>query len=210
MTVAAASIASTARARRLFGRLALAASALTLVVIVASAFIRHTQAGLSCSDWPACYAAIDGQTSAATGVSIARVLHRLAATSALVLVVGLWLSARTRGPKFERVRLLAFAALLVAAALGVLGVATPGATVPAVPLANLLGGYLMFALLAALVGTAIDLDFPAADRAGRASGSRFALALLVLAFVQASIGGLIGTRFTLTACTEIVRCAGIA
>jgi cytochrome c oxidase assembly protein subunit 15 len=208
MSVAGSTTRSEAGMGLVFARLALAASTLTLLVIVASAFIRHTQAGLACSDWPACYAAVDrhAEAASATGVSIARIFHRLAATSALVLVVGLWLSARVRGPEFRHVRTLALAASLVAGALGVLGVATPAAAIPAVPLGNLIGGYLMLAMLAGLFGAAIDIELPVADHAGAPSRRRFALALLALAFVQASIGGLIGTRFALTACAEVFRC----
>jgi cytochrome c oxidase assembly protein subunit 15 len=211
MIVITTSDAATERARRVFARLALAASALTLLVIVASAFIRHTQAGLACVDWPACYAAVGEHADAAsaTGISIARFLHRLAATSALVLVVGLWLSARSRGPAFRRERVLGLSALLAAASLGILGVATPDATVPAVPLGNLIGGYLLLALLAALVGVATrGHDLPVADRANRPH-RLFVLALLALAFVQMTIGGLIGTAFALTACSELLHCADV-
>ena len=210
MSVAATSTAPIARVRRALGRVALAASALTLVVIVASAFIRHTQAGLSCGDWPACYAAVDANETATTGVSIARIVHRLAATGALVLVVGLWLSARARRPAFRRERRLGLAALLVAAALGLLGVATPGAAVPVIPLGNLVGGYLMLALLAALAGVAaVDDDVRPANHAA-ASHRRFALGLLALAFVQAGIGGLIGTEFALASCRNLLHCSGVA
>jgi cytochrome c oxidase assembly protein subunit 15 len=202
-------LASTERVRRVFGQLALAASAFTFVVIVASAFIRHTQAGLSCGDWPACYAPVDANENATASVSIARIIHRIAATGALVLVGGLWLSARARGAAFLRERRLALAALVIAAALGVLGVATPGATVPAVQLGNLIGGYLMLAMLAALAGAAAVGDHRGTMNRAVASRRRFAVALLVLTVVQASIGGLIGTGFALTSCPDLLRCSDV-
>ena len=200
----------TVRTRRAFSRLALAASVLTLIVIIASAFIRHTQAGLSCIDWPSCYAAIDGLATTSPGVSIARLFHRLAATAAMVIAAGVWLSARTRGRQFSRVRRLALGATLVATALGVLGVATASAAVPAVPLGNMIGGYVMLALLAALVGTTADHPVSAATGSVAPPHRGLLLALLIVVLVQACIGALIGTRFALAGCTELFHCGGSA
>ena len=144
--------ATGARLRIVFGYMALAAAALTFVVIVASAVMRHTQAGLACADWPACYGRTDALGADAlpsTPVRIVRIAHRLAATSVLALVIGMLLVAWTQKPAWKREGVLALTALLVAAALAVLGLATPGAKIPAVTLGNLLGGYLMLALLSA-------------------------------------------------------------
>jgi cytochrome c oxidase assembly protein subunit 15 len=204
---------STARSRRLFGRLALAAGVLTLVVIAASAFIRHTQAGLACADWPPCYAQIDAHAEAATppmAVVIARLVHRLAASGALALIIGMLLTARALRPAFRRERRLGLAALVIAAGLALLGIATPGAETPAVPLGNLLGGCLMLATLAALTGALASPDSATPQWPATTSLRPIALALLALAFVQAGLGALIGTQFALTACTELARCPGFA
>lgn len=211
--IGARSADSTVRTRRLFGRLALAAGLLTLIVIVASAFIRHTQAGLACADWPACYARIDAHAEAAapsTGVFVARLLHRLAASGALALIIGMWLTARGLRPAFRRERTLGLAALVIAAGLAVLGIATPGAEYPAVPLGNLLGGYLMLAVLAALTGVLASPDGATPQGPATTSLRPLALALLALAFAQAGVGTLIGAKFALTACTELVRCPDFA
>lgn len=205
---------SAARSHRLLARLALAAGLLTLIVIAASAFIRHTQAGLGCAGWPACYAQVDRHADAevpSTSVTFARLGHRLAASGALAVIIGLWLIARARGPAFSRERNLGFAALLVAAALALLGIATPGANLPAVPVGNLLGGYLMVAAMAAVAGASTSADSVATQtRMANAAVRPIALGLLAVALVQAGLGALIGTQFALTACTELVRCPGFA
>jgi cytochrome c oxidase assembly protein subunit 15 len=204
---------STARTRRLFGRLALAAGLLTLIVIAASAFIRHTQAGLACAPWPACYARIDAHAEAAAppiGVFIARLVHRLAASGALALIIGMWLTARARRPALKREHMLGLAALVVAAGLAVLGMVTPGAELPAVPLGNLLGGYLMVAVLAALTAAAASPDNATPQSPATTPLRSIALALLAFAFVQAGLGALIGTQFALTACAELAHCPAFA
>jgi cytochrome c oxidase assembly protein subunit 15 len=199
-----------ARLRILFARTALAAAALTFVVIVASAFMRHTQAGLACADWPACYGRMEdsgGETLPSTEVRIARIAHRLAATSVLALVIGLLLVAWTQKPAWKREGTLALAALIAAAALAVLGLATPGSRMPAVTLGNLLGGYLMLALLAAIAAAAKSGGEPtAAPKSSEATSRSLACAVLVLVFVHAASGGTIGAQYALTACPALDAC----
>ena len=218
----AAPAAAQANNERLRFALACAAAALTFVVIVASAFMRHTQAGLGCADWPTCYARIAADATTATptsiGVHMARVLHRLAASAALVLVVGILLLSRRAADR--RQPALAGAALLVALALAALGLATPGARLPASPLGNLAGGLLMLALLAALASTIAPgvngsrrHDAVASQPGVAAPSSRLrALVLVLLAavFVQAIVGGLIGTQYALRVCPELGLCTASA
>lgn len=197
------------RTRQLFALLACAAVALTFVVIVASAFIRHTQAGLDCVDWPSCYARVTAEPRVASpsiGVHVARTLHRLAASSALLVIFGILLVARAAENRSSE-RVLAVAALVLALCLAVLGIATPDAELPAVPLGNLVGGYLMIAVLAMLAGSATS----APTESGRPTPSRvrwLVLPLLAVIFVQAVLGGLIGTQFALRSCPALDHCAG--
>jgi cytochrome c oxidase assembly protein subunit 15 len=184
----------------MLARMALAAAALTFVVIVASAFMRHTQAGLSCGDWPACYARVvtsDADAAPDTGVRVARIAHRLAASGVLALVIGMLLVAWTQTPPWKREGILALAALVIAGALAVLGIATPGARLPAITLGNLLGGYAMLAVLAAAAAPA-----SAASRGAR----NFARLALAFAFVQAALGGMIGAQFASLACPSLTDC----
>jgi cytochrome c oxidase assembly protein subunit 15 len=196
------------RLRVLFARAAVAAAALTFIVVVASAFMRHTQVGLACADWPACYGRIDSGAAAdaTTGVRIVRVAHRIAATAVLALVLGLALIAWTQRPPWKKEGALATASLALVAGLAILGVATPGARLPAVTLGNLLGGFLLLALLAAAAAAARG------ERAGThhdgAALAALALAVLALTLVQATLGGSIGAQYALTSCTTLARCPG--
>lgn len=198
-----ANLDAAGRLRRFFALVALAAAALTFVVIVASAFMRHTQAGLSCADWPSCYGSNPTATTdvvPSSFVRAVRIAHRLAAAGVLALIVGLLLIAWTQKPAWKREGTLALAALALAVGLAVLGIATPGARVPAVTLGNLLGGYLMFAALCALVATTCD--------AARAAPARALAALaLLLVFGEAALGASIGAQYALTACPTLPGCA---
>ena len=192
--------AAAVRVRAWFVRLAVAAAALMLVVIVASAFMRHSQSGLGCPDWPACYGRADAEAVAAPPLPVrfARLAHRLAASGVLVAVAGLLLVAWTQVPQWTGVRALAALALALALGLAALGVATPGSRVPAVALGNLVGGLAVLALLAA---TAEAARTPRAD-AG-AGGHRLRIAaglLLALAIANAMQGGAIGATFALAQC----------
>jgi heme a synthase len=201
-----------ARLRRLYVALPVAALILTAIVVVASAYLRHAQAGLGCADWPACYARIAVDAPDATppiGVHLARIAHRFAAAGVLALVIGQLLVAWTQRPAWKREGALAAAALVVAVALAALGIAPPRSRLPAVTLGNLLGGYLLLALLAAGVAAAIDGRRVAPAEASRATPLRLlALGALAVVLVQAAVGGMIGAQFALTACPTLDACIG--
>jgi heme a synthase len=199
--VAAAAAADAAtRLRLMLARMALAAAVLTFVVIVASAFMRHAQAGLSCDDWPACYGQVvapDAGTMPEAGVRVARIAHRIAATGVLALVIGMLLVAWTQTPAWKREGVLAGCALAIAVALAVLGIATPGARLPAITLGNLLGGFAMLAVLAAAA---------ARTRAASQGARTLARLALVSVFVQAALGGMISAQFASLACPALTDC----
>jgi hypothetical protein len=118
--------------RRLARRLVAAAGIAVFAVIVASAFIRHAQA----------------THPAAT--EVARILHRLGATAALLVIVMLPFML-LRGDAARRERRLAQVALVIVIALAVLGVATPGSTSRLVAIGNMTGGFALLATLAVLL-----------------------------------------------------------
>lgn len=201
---------SDARARRLLTLLAVAGAVLTLIVVVSSAFLRHAQAGLGCDAWPACYARIAvtaPDAAPAPGVRVARTAHRVAATAVLTLILGMLLVTWTQRPVWLREGAWATAAFVIALCLAALGIATPGARIPAVTLGNLLGGYLLLATLAALAATAGNVRGDAWPAHGRRAPLRAAaLAILIGAFAQAASGGFIGAQFALTACPTLPGC----
>jgi cytochrome c oxidase assembly protein subunit 15 len=83
--------------RRLFWfrRLALAGALLAAAVVVLGAWVRLTDAGLGCPDWPGCYGHIypnAGQASAGSGGHFGRALHEMihryfAGTLVLVITI---------------------------------------------------------------------------------------------------------------------------
>lgn len=191
-------------ARRAYAWLAAISVVLTLAVVVASAYLRHSQVGPSCEPWPQCQAREDAARAEAVPgdfVNGARIVHRLSATAVAAAIVGLLLVAWTQRPIWLREALVATAALIVAAALAVLGALAGGSKSPAVVLANLLGGY----LLLTLVATA--LAFAVAARAPSLRIRTLALASLVAAFVVAAIGGAISA---LNACPGSLACDWIS
>ncbi len=184
--------------RRLAGRLAFAAAVLVFMVVVASAWLRHSQAGLGCADWPACYAAIvDTTETPLPGTVLARLVHRIAASGALVLVGILVFLALRPASEYPVERKLAWLALAIALALAALGIWTPGARVPAVAIGNLVGGFALFASLAAL---------SARLRSPPAAGSTLAKLALAVAFVHLALGGMIGAQFAVTGCPPTLAC----
>ncbi len=196
---------------RWFGCVAFAAAALVLVVIVASALMRHERSGLACDDWPTCYgriAALSESSPRSASMRVVRIVHRVAASSVTLLVVALVVIAWKRKPVHRPTRTLATVAAVVVVGLAVLGVGTPDPRLPAVPMANLLGGYLLLALLSAAYVASRNVSGPAATATpGRPDALRtLALTVLVVAFVQAALGGLIGAQFALPACTAGPEC----
>jgi len=180
------------------------ALALVLVITATSAFIRLSQSGLSCGDWPACY---DTQAAAPTGaiaddfpVLIARAAHRIAASVAgiLFIVIAVLGWDRWRG---DSRRVAAVALVALAGLLAWLGRYTPS-TLPAVMLGNLLGGMALLGLLAWLwrpdwLGEALPGD-----------SRLWIVAGLALVALQIAFGGLIGARHAALDCTGLPGCGG--
>ncbi len=130
-------------------RLVSIALALVLVITLSSAFIRLSQSGLSCPEWSACYSAQAGTSAAALSeaspVFFARVMHRIAASVAgvLLLVIAVLGWRRWRG---DSRRAVAIVLVVLAGLLAWLGKYTPS-TLPAVMLGNLLGGMALLGML---------------------------------------------------------------
>jgi len=186
--------------RMLARRLAVAATVLVFLVLVASAWLRHSAAGLGCTDWPACYAAIvDTTETPLPGTVLARLVHRFAASGALVLIGLVAFLALRPASDYPVERKLAWGALAIALALAALGIWTPGARVPAVAIGNLIGGFALFASLAAL-----SARLRGAAPSG--SGSAIAVVALVVVFAHAALGGMIGAQFAVTGCPPALAC----
>jgi heme a synthase len=197
-----------ASVQRLLRVLATTGTALMLIVIVSSAYLRLTQAGLSCADWPACYGRVDPEASATIGVRIARLAHRVAASAVgIVLLAGLLIGASQR-PWLKRQVGLAGGALAIALGLAALGSrfqpASGETPPPAVMLANFAGGFALLALLWLLRLTTLPPLF------GKVPSWLKAIAAVALlaAIGQIVLGALVSVNFAALACPAFPECGG--
>ncbi len=205
------------------GRLQLPLAPLVALILLAtlsidflSAYIRHTEAGLGCLDWPACYGRI-GESIASVGQPgiarhaltpdpLAKRAHRLLATGLVVMVLLLVHRGRQRGALagFEAQIPLLMAALLLL--LAVIGPASYLKTRPAIAACNLLGGMALAALSwRLLLGLRASARVAASLRLRRMT--RIALALLVL---QLALGAWVSANFAGLACRGLLECAPAA
>jgi len=184
--------------------LVLAALLLMLVLTTTSAYIRLSQDGLGCADWPACYGRAVRLPDAGqllpgpAPLFWAHTLHRLAASSVGVLLLLIVFLGREALPG-KAARMAAWALLALAGLLAVLGNVTPS-TLPAVTLGNLLGGMTMVALLWWL-----HLRGRGDSRGAGRLLFWFAIAALAL---QIALGGMIGARHAVLSCITLPACAG--
>lgn len=205
-----------------YNRLALAAAIVTFVVVVLGAWVRLTDAGLGCPDWPGCYGEMTwpkGEDSIATanarwaerpvdtGKAIREMVHRYAATGLgfIVLVLAAlawWRRADPRQPVVLPVALLALVIFQ-----GMLGMWTVTLLLkPAIVLAHLAGGLLTFSLL-----TWLYLK----TRPGRSTPNLLQRRLrwplvagLAVLVVQILIGGWTSTNYAALACPDFPTCTG--
>jgi heme a synthase len=186
--------------------LALAAAALAFIVVVAGAYVRLSDAGLGCPDWPFCY----GQpvpSDIADGDALAKAWkemgHRYLAGTLGILIV----AAAIWSWKVRRSQWLATASVALVLFQATLGAWTVTMLLkPAIVTAHLLGG---MAILGALTWLALSqLRAPPVPQAHRLRVPA-ALALAVLA-VQIALGGWVSSNYAALACPDLPLCLGRA
>ena len=194
-------------ARRLLRLLATAGAALMFIVIVASAYMRLSQAGLSCADWPACYGRADAHAAAAAETRGARLVHRIAASAVGIVLLAALLVGIAQHPRPKRQVALVVAALVIALFLAGLGSSIPAsAAAPSslrVTLANLGGGFALLALLWWL--RLSTLQAALLERAAPLLKLLAALALLAIV-AQIALGALVSAKFAALACPVLPGC----
>ncbi|MDM5147088.1 COX15/CtaA family protein [Candidatus Persebacteraceae bacterium Df01] len=191
-----------------------AAAPLALLVIVAGAFTRLSDAGLGCPDWPACYGQLIGVPDAATAAAHSpdwpldprkawiEVGHRyIAGLLGLVLFAAAVLSLRSTptGGKVMRNYAPTVLAVLVAgqALLGMLTVTDR--LRPLVVSSHLLGGLLIIATIAYALATRPPTRAPTILRIVAV------LAAATLA-MQIFLGGWVSTNYAALACPDFPLC----
>ena len=189
-------IAAALRLRRI-RRLALALFALSLIVVCVSAYVRLVAAGLGCDDWPACY----GQVLAGKAnlhVGIARILHRLAASTALLLAF--MLAWRTLQPqRLQPAARRATQLLVLMIFLAAVGLWSSDPHRAFVSFINILGGLGLVSLSLRIVAAA-DATVGAPPRNALLTPGLGALLATVL------LGALIGARYAAVSCATLPVC----
>lgn len=207
--------------RKLHLTLACLLPLLAFTVIVKGAYVRLTDAGLGCPDWPGCYGQLlvpetaqeitDTESLAArpleTGKAWSEMIHRYMASGlgALILLLAAlaWRERQARRPwiALSLVPLVMFQ--------GLLGMWTVTLLLkPLVVALHLLGG---FTLLSLLWWNLLEVGGAARASPGLPAANTlrpWAMFAVVAVFAQAFLGGWTSTNYAALACTDFPRCHG--
>jgi len=204
--------------------IAIGTFALCACVVVLGAYVRLSNAGLGCPDWPGCYghltpagAAADAQTIAApmagralnVGKAWREMVHRYAAGTLATLIIAL--AVLTAIWKRHRIVAMGYAWALAAVVIvqAVLGALTVTQQLrPAIVTLHLLFGFTTLALLWWLV-LALLWRGPEVHADGRIRLARGA-ALVGLGFLllQIALGGWTSSNYAAIACPDLPTCQG--
>ncbi|MBL8200922.1 MAG: COX15/CtaA family protein [Chromatiales bacterium] len=197
-----------------------AGAVLALVVIVLGAYVRLSDAGLGCPDWPGCYGHLvlpgDTETRAAAqssfphreleaGKAWREMIHRYAATtlglSIVLAALFAWLNRRS--PRQPVVLPLALLGVVIFQ--GLLGMWTVTLLLkPLIVMGHLLGGLTTLGLLTWLL---LEERRRNADRQPRAVAWPVVAGLLVL-IGQIALGGWTSSNYAALACPDVPTCQG--
>jgi len=198
--------------RRLFWfrRLALAGALLAAAVVVLGAWVRLTNAGLGCPDWPGCYGHIypnagqgDPQSGFRFGKALHEMIHRYFAGT-LVLVITILLIWAVRYRKDRDQPLIPPALLFVLVCLqGALGALTVTLLLkPLIVTAHLFGGLTTLGLLWWLA-----LEPERRQLTVREAGLRtYAFVGLAALILQIALGGWTSSNYAAVACPDLPTC----
>jgi cytochrome c oxidase assembly protein subunit 15 len=198
--------------RRLFWfrRLALAGALLAAAVVVLGAWVRLTNAGLGCPDWPGCYGHIypnaghgDPQTGFRFGKALHEMIHRYFAGT-LVLVITILLVWAVRYRRDRDQPLIPPALLFVVVCLqGALGALTVTLLLkPLIVTAHLFGGLTTLGLLWWLALEPERRQLPAREAGLR----KYAFVGLAALIVQIALGGWTSSNYAAVACPDLPTC----
>lgn len=204
---------------RLFRRLALAGVVLTFAVVVLGAWVRLSDAGLGCPDWPGCYGHISVDNAARNvdvineafphrpfeyHKAIKEMVHRYFASTLGLLILSLagLAIANRRDPQQPVVLPIALVALVIFQ--GLLGMWTVTLLLkPLIVVLHLLGGLATLSLLAWL---ALGKPADVADQPNLPGLRRIAGAALVVLVLQIALGGWTSSNYAALACPDFPTC----
>ncbi len=205
--------------QRWFHRIAIAGACLAALVVVLGAWVRLTDAGLGCPDWPGCYGHLHPAQAAGDAAGLAaypsrsfdyakalhEMVHRYFATGLGVTIIAL-LAIALINRRDPRQPLLAPLLLLLTVCLqGALGAFTVTLLLkPLIVTSHLLGGLTTLAVLVWLAWTPEARSATPSDHRLRRLAV-FAFAVLAL---QIALGGWTSTNYASVACPDFPTCQG--
>lgn len=204
-----------------YRRLIAAAVALAFAVIALGAYVRLSDAGLGCPDWPGCYGHLLGvpdemheqatanrafpERPVETGKAWKEMVHRYFAGTLGLLILGVCLLAWRGEQRRRQAPVLPTLLLGIVALQAALGMWTVTLLLkPVIVTLHLLGGMTTLALLVAL---ALREAAPAHAAIGGGLPRLAGLALLAV-FVQIALGGWVSSNYAALACTDFPTCQG--
>ncbi len=208
---------------KLFRALVLIGAILALCVVVLGAYVRLTDAGLGCPDWPGCYGALTVPQSEAAilnaqtayphstvvvGKAWREMTHRyLAGILGLIVLIISALGWRVKSEIKTSPWLPSFLVVLIAFQ-AMLGMWTVTMLLkPAIVSAHLLGGMTTLAILVWLAHRHWGHYSASTIKSGNLKlAIRFALLIL---FMQIFLGGWTSTNYAALACTDFPTCHGV-
>lgn len=209
------------RLRNRYRKLVFATWFLTLDLIMFGAFVRLTDSGLGCPDWPGCYGKVtpigaSEQIQAALAamphgpVSFPKawieMIHRYVGSLLGLMIIGIvyfaWRYRRELG-QTPRLAIVTLVAVCIQGAFGAWTVTHK--LMPIIVTAHLLGGMILLALMTWLAARE-KTHAPIQESASRwRSWVAVGLALL---FIQIGLGGWVSTNYAALACMDFPTCHG--
>jgi len=194
---------------------------LTFVVIVLGAYVRLSDAGLGCPDWPGCYGQVT-PAHAAEEIAVAQaarphgpvslhkawkeMIHRYLASTLGLLIITIAVIAWRKRETLKQSPVLPLALIGVVIFQGMLGMWTVTLLLkPAIVTAHLLCGLTLLALLTVLTlrqfRSDVYLVAPSSTR-------WLAIAALLALAMQIALGGWVSTNYAALACQDFPLCQG--
>jgi len=186
-----------------FRRLALAGALLAAAVVVLGAWVRLTDAGLGCPDWPGCYGQIYPQTHHDFAKAWHEMIHRYFAGALVLIITGLLVWAVWNRKQREQPLTAVAMLFLIVCLQGALGALTVTKLLtPLIVTAHLLGGLTTLGILWWLSLAPESRRLSAREAALR----KYALLGLAALLVQISLGGWTSSNYAAVACPDLPTC----
>ena len=202
-----------------FRRAALCAATLAFIVVVVGAWVRLTDAGLGCPDWPGCYGELHpaqvqdvDAINAATPLkpfnyqkALNEMVHRYIATTLGLIIIGLAVYSWRNRRDPAQPRVLPWVVLAIVILQGVFGALTVLWKVkPIIVTTHLLGGLTTLSLLWWLSLVPERREAKASERQVR----RWWVVGFAALLVQLFLGGWTSTNYAAVACPDVPTCQG--